>query len=162
MIFRQAFHLSCVPCYQQVARRIGQDTMRAYLDKLAYGDMKVDSASLDRFWLVGDSKINPFEQIDFLRRFYQSELPISPRTEDLMRELLVIERSTSHTLSGKTGWAIRDGNNNGWFVGYVENSSGTYFVATNVVPSQAFDMDLFAVIRRDITEAALRQLHIIE
>ena len=65
------------------------------------------------FWLEGDSKINQLEQIDFLKRFFESQLPISEKTEMIMKRLLVIEETEQFIISGKTGWSIRNGNNNG-------------------------------------------------
>ena len=158
MIFRDAFHLSCVPCYQDIARRVGVERMRANLDKLQYGNMVFDSTGIDLFWLEGDSKISSFQQIDFLARFYRSELPISRRTESIMKRLMVIEETEANKLSGKNGWSIRNGNINGWFVGYLEIEDEIYFFATNVVPQEQFNMGFFAMIRTKITMEALRTL----
>lgn len=162
MIFKDAFHYSCVPCYQEVARKIGVNRMNKYLDKLDYGNMKIDSTNIDLFWLEGESQINQYQQIEFLKRFYNSELPISQRTETIMKRIIVIEEYETYKLSGKTGWSIRDGNNNGWFVGFVEIKENTYFFATNVEPNQNFNMDLFPMIRKELTFKALKQLNIIK
>ena len=162
LLFKEAFHYSCVPCYQEVARKIGANRMSEYLNKLAYGNMKVDSTNIDLFWLEGTSRINQYQQIDFLKRFYQSELPISKRTEEIMKRMMVIEDNDKYTLSGKTGWSIRNGNNNGWFVGYIEIQDKTYFYATNVEPKQQFDMDLFPIIRKDITFRAFEAMKLIK
>ena len=161
-IFKDAFHFSCVPCYQEIAIKIGVKRMNNYLAKLDYGNMKVDSTNIDLFWLEGESRINQFQQIDFLKRLYQSELPISERTETIMKRIMIIEDNTNYKLSGKTGWSIRNGNNNGWFVGYVENQGKTYFFATNVEPKQQFDMDMFPMIRKDVTFKAFEEMKIIK
>jgi beta-lactamase class D len=161
LIFRDAFRVSCVPCYQETARRIGTARMREYLDKLDYGEMTVDSSTIDLFWLEGESKITPVQQVDFLCRFYFSRLPISQRTETIMKRVMLIEKTDTYTLSGKTGWAIRNGNNNGWFVGYLESSNKVYFFATNIYPQVEFNMDLFPIIRAQITMEALKRLNII-
>lgn len=158
MVFRDAFHLSCVPCYQDIARRVGAERMRANLDKLQYGNMVFDSTSIDLFWLEGDSRISPSQQIDFLARFYRSELPISQRTESIMKRLMVMKETEEYKLSGKTGWSIRNGNNNGWFVGYLEMGGEVYFFATNVIPQEQFNMGFFAMIRTKVTMEALRTL----
>ncbi|WP_339709415.1 class D beta-lactamase [uncultured Kriegella sp.] len=158
LIFSDAFHFSCVPCYQEVARNIGIQRMTEYLEKLDYGNMIVDSTNIDLFWLEGASRINQFQQIDFLKRFYQSDLPISERTKKIMKRMLVIEVSDEHILSGKTGWSIRNGNNNGWFVGYLQYKNKTYFFATNVSPKAQFDMNMFPMIRKDVTFKAFEQL----
>ncbi len=49
LYFREAFHFSCVPCYQEIALKIGVETMNEYLAKLEYGNMNVYSNNLDVF-----------------------------------------------------------------------------------------------------------------
>ena len=158
LIFREAFHKSCVPCYQEVARKIGVERMNQYLGKFNYGQMIVDSSSIDRFWLEGESKVSQFQQIDVLKSFYLFELGISKRTRDMMSEMMVIEQNEDYKLSGKTGWSIRNGNNNGWFVGYIEYHSQLLFFASNISPLEQFNMKMFPVIRKDITMKALHHL----
>ena len=159
--FRQAFRYSCVPCYQEVARDIGAEKMSHYLDKLEYRNMDVDTSNIDMFWLVGESRINQFQQIDFLKRFYQSELPISSRTELIVKSMMVLDENEEYKLSGKTGWSINNEVNNGWFVGFIEAQNNTYFFATNVEPTEDFDMNLFASIRQEVTYNALKQMKVI-
>ena len=162
LVFKDAFRFSCVPCYQEIARKIGAKKMNEYLDKLEYGNMKVDATNIDVFWLEGESKITQFQQIDFLKRFYQSELEISERTELIMKRMMVIEDNGDYKLSGKTGWSIRNGINNGWFIGYIERQNKTYFFATNIEPKEQFDMDLFSMIRKDVTYKAFEQMKLIK
>ncbi len=68
-----------------------------------------------------------------------------------MKDLIIIEKNDDYTLSGKTGWSIRNGNNNGWFVGYIEKGDKIYYFATNIIPSKEFNMNMFAKIRQKIT-----------
>jgi len=161
LIFREAFHRSCVPCYQEIAREVGAEKMNEYLQKLKYGKMVVDSSNIDLFWLQGDSKISPMQQIDFLKRFYEETLPISSRTMSIMKKMIVMKETDDYKLSGKTGWAIRDGHNNGWFVGYLEKEEELYFFATNIDPQEEFNMDFFPRIRRAVTEAAFQSMNLL-
>ena len=161
LTLKEAFHYSCVPCYQEIARKIGVENMNRYLDTLNYGTMDVDSTNIDRFWLQGESCITPFEQIDFLKRFYESTLPISSRTETIMKRMMIMEENDAYTMSGKTGWSIQKGVNNGWFVGYVETNNKTYFFATNIEPNHQFDRDAFVRLRKEVTFKALKQMKII-
>ncbi len=161
LILKDAFQFSCVPCYQEVARNIGAKRMTEYLRKLDYGDIKVDSSNIDIFWLAGESRISQFQQIDFLKRFYEAKLPISERTRTIMKDLLLIEQHKSYSLSGKTGWAKRDGNNNGWFVGFIEKENQVYYFATNIEPTAPFDMKYFPIIRKKITIDSFEKLKII-
>lgn len=161
LTFRQAYLRSCVPCYQQVAREVGPARMRRYLDKFDYGNMVFDSSGVDMFWLEGESQVSCFDQIDFLHRFNEGKLSISSRTDSLMRDLMVLDETETYTLRGKTGWAIRNGHNNGWFVGFIQTEGDVYYFATNVDPNEDFNMDLFPRIRSQVTMAALDSLGVI-
>ncbi len=162
LTFKQAFQRSCVPCYQEVARKIGVKRMNTYLEKFQYGNMQVDSTNLDSFWLQGNSRVNQFQQIDFLARFYQSKLPISKRTETTAKEMMILKKTENYVLRGKTGWSIVDDLHNGWFVGYVENGTKVFFFATNVAPvSNKFDQKKFQESRKEVTYKALQQLDIL-
>ena len=154
-----AFRFSCVPCYQEIARKIGSERMNDYLQKLDYGAMEVDSSNMDRFWLGGDSRISPMQQIDFLKRLFASKLPISERTTNILRKIMFIEETEKYSLYGKTGLSNAEHGYNGWFVGYVEQGTDTYFFATNIEPSDDFDFDVFVQKRMDITFAALKQMN---
>jgi len=162
LLFKEAFHLSCVPCYQEIAQKIGVEKMKHYLNQLGYGSMTFDSTSIDMFWLEGDSKINQLQQVDFLKRFYASQLPISEKTETVMKKLMVIEETEQYKISGKTGWSIRNGNNNGWFIGYIESLGNTYFFATNVEPKDQFDMSMFPMIRKKVSYRAFEHMNIMK
>ena len=117
--------------------------------------MVVDSNTIDTFWLMGDSRISQWQQIDFLKRFYTTELPISERTHKIIKKLMVIEKTDRYRLSGKTGLSNVNEDYNGWFVGYMEMTNSTYFFATNIVPKKGFDVDTFIKKRVELTIAAL-------
>ena len=161
LTFLQAFQYSCVPCYQEVARAIGVDQMRASLDQLDYGNIVFDETDIDQFWLQGESKISLFEQIDFLRRLQEGKLPIEERTRRILKSMLLIEQTEEYSLYGKTGWSIQGDLNNGWFVGYVEKGEDVFFFATNIEPQEGFDMSSFANIRRPLTLKALALLDVL-
>lgn len=156
----EAFHASCVPCYRELARKVGLKKMQEWTNKLGFGQMVVTEETLDLFWLDSPSRISQSEQIDFLSRFYHQELPISQRTYEIMKQMIVREKTAEYQLSGKTGLAIRSEEWIGWFVGYVEKSDGVYFFATNLTEAEAEREDL-SDMRIPITLEALRALNII-
>lgn len=160
--FKEAFQLSCVPCYQEVARNIGAERMNSHLDEFGYGAMKVDATNIDMFWLEGESAISQFQQIDFLERFYKKQLPISSRTILILQEIMVMEANVKYTLRGKTGWSISNNINNGWFVGYLETREDIFFFAANVEPKKSFDRDRFIALRKDVVYDAFKQLSILD
>lgn len=158
LTLRDALQYSCVPCYQSLAQTIGVDSMRMYLDRLGYDSMTFDETSIDQFWLIGKSRINQFEQIEFLQKLYQGELAISEKSNHLIKEILIINKEDNGTLSGKTGWSIDGDQNNGWFVGYLESEETMYYFATNIEPTEGYDMSKFPAARRKVIDLALRSL----
>lgn len=161
LTLKEAFAASCVPCYQEVARTVGRERMRAQLDKLAYTGMVFDSTTVDNFWLGGDSRITPFQQIQFLQRLHNEQLPIQASTQAAIRDIMVRERTKDYVLSGKTGWSVDGEKNNGWFVGFVERGDRTFYFATNVEPGPGFDMAGFANARVRVTRLELARLGIL-
>ncbi|MFY9307753.1 MAG: class D beta-lactamase [Bacteroidia bacterium] len=161
LMLYEAFKVSCVPCYQEIARKIGIKRMKEYLERFDYGSMVVDSASIDNFWLQGNSRISQLQQIDFLQRLYNSQLPISERTEKIIKHIMLSEETPVYKISGKTGWAVREGNNIGWWVGYLETKGNVCFFATNVEPKPGSDMEKFPELRKQVTTSALKKLGII-
>ncbi|HLN53540.1 MAG TPA: class D beta-lactamase [Lentimicrobium sp.] len=154
--FKDAFSVSCVPCYQEIAREIGTERMNSWLSKLSYPGMVVNDSTIDHFWLEGNSRISQMQQVDFLERFYFSRLPISERSTTIVKQIMQVEKTDTYVLSGKTGWGIRNGGNNAWFVGYLETQDNVYFFATNVIPSEGFDLANFTTARMEVTKAALK------
>lgn len=161
LTLRDAFQRSCVPCYQELARKIGTDRMQQHLDSLKFGEMEVHDENLDTFWLVGNSKISPFEQIDFLKRFYNAELPISEQTTKTMKKVMILEANAAYTLRGKTGLSVGDEVDLGWFVGFVEKDNHVYYFATKIRPKENLTRNEFMELRKSVTMEALKQLHIL-
>lgn len=161
LILKDAFHFSCVPCYQEVAKKIGEKRMNEYLNKFNYGHIKVDSTNLNNFWLEGDARISQMEQINFLKRFYDSQLPITDRTEKIMKSMMVITENEEYKLNGKSGLSNSNQHYNGWFVGYIELANKAYLFATNIEPEKEFDFDTFIKQRKNVTFKALKHLNIL-
>jgi beta-lactamase class D len=156
LTFHQAFQRSCVPCFQQIARKTGVEKMKETLDKIGYPGMVFDSTTLDNFWLEGDSKISQFQQINFLKRLVNKELPISAKTYEVMSKIMLIDQKDSYELYGKTGWAQpNDSTDIGWFVGYAITPSDTFYMATNIQPKPEFNMEGFGRIRLELALRAL-------
>jgi beta-lactamase class D len=153
--FRDAFRLSCVPCYRAIARKVGEAGERDWLNKLAYGNRDT-SGGVDKFWLSGGLRISPLEQVDFLRRFDGNQLPIAERTADLVRDIMTIDVTESYVLRGKTGSAAPpdEPQEANWFVGWLELGERRVFFAT-LLDGHASSMDPLRA-RRSLTERVLR------
>jgi beta-lactamase class D len=129
---RTAFTRSVVWFYQDLARRIGNERMAKYIKAADYGNQDI-SDQIDSFWLDGNLRISPEEQIKFLIRLYQEDLPFSPSVMKTVKDIMLIDRKDNYILIGKTGWGTNvDGMQNiGWYVGYIERDNNVYFYALN-------------------------------
>ena len=129
---RTALKRSVVWYYRELALRVGERRMKEYVQRLHYGNEDA-SGPVNNFWLNSSLKISADEQVDFLRRFYKEELPVSKRSISIVREILTLEETPEYKLSGKTGGGpLGEERFLGWFVGYVETKENTYFFATEI------------------------------
>lgn len=126
-----AMKYSVVWYYEKLAERIGPERMQDYLDQVEYGNQSITGPGT-AFWLVGDLRISQFEQIEFLKKLYHHQLPFSPETMEIAKELILLEDTANFRLFGKTGWASSINPDVGWFIGYIEFGEDAYFFATNV------------------------------
>lgn len=152
--FRDAFRLSCLPCYVAIARKLGDATEQEWLNKLEYGNRSIGSGG--RFWLDGGLRITALEQIDFLRRFDGDKLPISSRTADLVRDIMTIDVTENYVLRGKTGSSLppEESVEALWFVGWLELGERRVFFAT-LLDGHQEGVDPLRV-RRSVTERILK------
>lgn len=160
LTLKDAFKVSCLPCYQEIARRNGLQNMKQMNTLIQYGNMNICKKNLDQFWLKGKSKISPMQQIDFLRRFEHQQLPISKRTYDIMRNIMIRTKTNDYLVRAKTGWGEEKGNDLGWFVGYIEKEDQIYFFATCVQPKDD-NIENFILNRIQGTFQALISLNIL-
>lgn len=133
---RVAFKQSAVWFYQVIARRVGHERMQQWVAAAGYGNQTIgEAADIDTFWLNGDLRITPEEQIQFLRRLYGNELPFSAEVMATVKDIMIVEQTPIYTIRAKTGWfgfGEPDQNQIGWYVGYVEQAGNVYFFATNI------------------------------
>jgi beta-lactamase class D len=123
---RSAMADSCVPCYQAIARTLGEERERAWLEKLDYGNHNA-SGGLETFWLEGELRVTPVEQIDFLYRLDHGELPVSEASRSVTLDILKKSQTDTYVLRGKTGSACNP--LTGWYVGYLESGERRVYVA---------------------------------
>ncbi len=126
----EAFKYSAVPYYQEVAKRIGRDTMQQWLDTLQYGNHRIGKTT-DSFWLDNSLRISPDEQLGLVKRLYFDQLPFSKRAQNIVKEVMLQEDNTLYKLSYKTGWGFDEEKHPvGWVVGWIEENRHVYFIVT--------------------------------
>jgi beta-lactamase class D len=158
---KQALKYSCVWYYQELARRIGRDRMKKYVELIDYGNNNI-SSGVDTFWLCGSIEISINEQIDFLKKLYLYRLNgISRKSVDAVKSIMLYETTPDYKLYGKTGTGYCvNGKAIGWYVGFVETDSGTSLFAMNIIVNSMDDLK--NNFRIELTKKILRDLEIIK
>lgn len=159
---KSAFAHSTVWYYQELARRVGGERMKYWLDTVKYGNADT-SGGIDRFWLDGGLRITPLQQIDILERLYNETLPFSKRSMEITKEIMKAVDTLGGTVYGKSGWGMQDGQNIGWFVGFFEKDKKVYFFSNCVqMEEEQINIEEEAILfdrsRREIVYKVLGEL----
>ena len=137
LTLREAFKASAVPAYKILARQIGAERMKTYLEGINYGNKDI-SAGIDRFWL-NPTEGNPLlisadEQVVLLNNLLDGKMPFSEKNIAILKDIMQVSKTEKGTLYGKTGSAL--GLNGewslGWFIGFLEHEKITYVFACNI------------------------------
>ena len=131
---RSAFSGSVYWYYQEMARRVGHERMRTWVDRFGYGNRDIGGAGdVDSFWLQGPLKISAEEQVTFLAGLLAGELGVAERNMDVLREISLLESGNGWRLHGKTGTSeVTATRENGWIVGWLEASGRRWVFAINM------------------------------
>jgi beta-lactamase class D len=156
----EAFRVSAVNYYQEVARRIGKDTLQFWLDSLGYGTKKITTA-VDSFWLDNSLKVTPDEQLGLVKKLYFNQLPFFKTYQQMVKNAMLFENNTNYKLSYKTGWGFTEKDHSlGWIVGWVEENKHPYFFVLNIESSDPdFDM---GKVRMKMLKDILKELGFLE
>jgi beta-lactamase class D len=150
-----AFKISCVWCYQEIARGVGTERYELELGKLDYGNRTIGDR-VDWFWLDGSLQISAIEQITFLRKLYNYDVPYRREHIDVLKKIMITQHTARHTIYAKTGWAATDPQV-AWYVGFVESGEDTWLFAMNM----QVDSPEQAALREKISLRSLQALGII-
>lgn len=117
--------------FQKIDEQLGASTIQNYVEKIGYGNKSIHG-NLSSFWMQSTLKISPVEQVELLTDLYNNSFGFHPENIDAVKDSICLF-SDDISFYGKTGTGRIDGEDvNGWFIGFVETGSNTYFFATNI------------------------------
>lgn len=126
---------------QRLTPQIGPKRVQKYLNDFSYGNKNLKDG-LTQAWLTSPShregalNISAYEQVDFLKKLWSHQLPVSERSMVLTQKIMFLEKSPQgFELHGKTGSNFFDKERRkhfGWFVGHVQRGEQEYIVVTHL------------------------------
>lgn len=129
LTLREAFETSCVWYFRQVIDKVGQESIRAILEEIQYGNCDISEwngsninslPELNGFWLESSLKISPIQQADMLDYVFSRENSFDIENVEQLKKIMYISELENGCLYGKTGSGT-DGD--AWFVGFIEKNS---------------------------------------
>ncbi len=120
---------------QQITKQLGQQKFADYVKRFQYGNADVSgdpgkNNGLERAWIASSLKISPVEQVLFVNRLLNGQLPISKAATSNTLAIVetLDEKPNGWTIHGKTGTAYprrADGSFDqakswGWYLGWAE------------------------------------------
>lgn len=158
---KEAFEVSAGWVFIELAKKVGRDRYKHYLELSHYGNRNLSELGVD-FWNFGPFEISPNNQVQFLVDVYDGKTPFSKRNIDILKRVMITEKMNKTIIRSKTGWTRVDGKDLGWWIGYVEQKNNVYFFATRITKDRAIPNPNFGQCRKDITKEILRQLRVLQ
>lgn len=126
----KAFKNSYVPYFQELAQKIGADSMKLWIDSISYGNKNINNP-IDSFWLNDQLKISPDEQLGLMSKLYFQQLPFQKYAQQIVQDEMLQEDNTLYKLSFTTGTGFDENENPiAWNLGWIEENRHVYFFVT--------------------------------
>jgi len=146
---------------QHLTTLLGAERFARYVGALDYGNADV-SGGLTEAWLMSSVEISPEEQVAFLRRFLNRELPVSAAAMERAEAIIPAFEADGWAVHGKTGsgWlldssgGVDESRPLGWFVGWAAKDGRRVVFARLYIASGELD-GYASLIARDALLAEL-------
>ena len=117
-----------------LAQQIGRSRLQSLLSQFAYGNQDLSGDGTEEGYkaahLSSSLQISPKEQVMFLKRMVNADLPISGHANQMTREILFAQETSDGKLFGKAGSGFDSrGGLLGWYVGWFESEKGKHVFA---------------------------------
>jgi len=150
---------SCIWYSWKITERLGIDQLQEYVMKFNYGNQdlsgdRFQNNGLTHAWLSSSLEISVGEQIYFLQKLVNNELPVTMHAQQMTKKILFIqELENGWKLYGKTGngFFLNEDRTErlkirmGWFVGWIERGDRAIIFAQYI--QDTVDLDSFASLR---------------
>jgi beta-lactamase class D len=117
--------------FDSVARRIGYDTLKKWVDSLSYGNRNIGDKA--NFGANYDLRVRPDEELGLIKKLYFNQLPFFEHVQVSVRALMQQESNANYQMFYKKAQErTADGHAIGWVLGWVEENKHPYFFVVNL------------------------------
>ncbi|NIF82525.1 class D beta-lactamase [Comamonas sp. Tr-654] len=120
---------------QQVVKELGQARFESYVTSFEYGNQDASAVQVrhpqsNGAWVMSSLQISPIEQVAFLRRLANRQLPVSAHAYEMTEEITRQDELNGWRIYGKTGTGSPGQDNKyradqayGWYVGWARKGA---------------------------------------
>ena len=144
--------------FQGLSKKVGKKDYLEFMKACNYGNAGFSETGND-FWNMGPLRISPTGQINFLRAFLREQLPFSPRTFRVVKELMITEKTDNYLLLDQSGISTA-GNDFSWYIGAVKIGDNAFYFATRILKPAGKTKAATDKLAKVITKDVLKQLKI--
>lgn len=122
--------------FQTLDRRAGAAQLELFFRRIGYGNCQLGS-NLENLWYGSGVKISAMEQVYLLKELCSNGFGADPKNIATVKEAISLNETGFY---GKTGTGrLEDANIAGWFIGFVESSENTRFIAVYLTSPEGAD-----------------------
>ncbi|MDD2973021.1 MAG: BlaR1 family beta-lactam sensor/signal transducer [Lachnospiraceae bacterium] len=117
--------------FEDLGNKMGTVHVQDSLTRMHYGNENLSGGS--DYWMESSLKISPMEQVELLERLNNQELSAHSDSTAAIKDAMLLFSDSTLTFYGKTGTGrVQNQDISGWFVGFVEKGTHTYYFATHI------------------------------
>ncbi len=120
-----AFHHSSSAHVRALAKQIGRDTIKYWVDSVKYGNKKIGKAT-EQYWTNDSLQISADEQLGLIKRLYFKQHPFRESVQESVKKMLIAENNAQHQLAYQLGVTLHNGKQLAWVVGWIEENRHVY------------------------------------
>ena len=120
-----AFHQSSSDHVSVLAKMIGRDTIKYWVDSVKYGNKKIDKANT-AYWENDSLTISADEQLGLIKRLYFRQHPFRASVQESVKKMIIVENNAEYQLAYQLCVVQKNGKQLGWVVGWMEENRHVY------------------------------------
>ena len=118
--------------FQEYLSKINKEQIVMRLKEIGFTNAQWNN-EIPYYWQFGGLMVTPEQNISFIKKLVNKQLPFSIAAQEQLLNLLKISEQKGMKLFGMEGYTIYMGERVEWFVGYFEKESKRYYFSTRTL-----------------------------
>jgi beta-lactamase class D len=140
LTLNEAFRQNSIPHFRGLAKQIGNDTLKRWIDSLKYGNKRLGPQP-EQSWMNDTLKISADEQLGFMKRFYFRQHPFRESVQESVKKMMIVVNNSNYQLAYLQATVPKGATQLGWVIGWIEENRHVYPFVMNFDAPNGMDTD---------------------